>query len=60
MNMSNWAHSVGVLPLKDDKKPGGKKPGGKKPGGKKSFAVLRTDNRIQDVEYDCDVEYGRL
>ena len=51
----NWAHSVGVLLLEDDKKPGGKKP-----GGKKLFAVLRTEEGIQDVQYECDVEYGRL
>ena len=56
----NWAHSVGVLLLEDDKKPGGKKPGGKKPGGKKLFAVLRTKEGIQDVQYERDVEYGRL
>jgi len=55
-----WAHSVGVLLLEDDKKPGGKKPGGKKPGGKKLFAVLRTEEGIQDVKYECDVEYVRL
>ena len=61
----NWARSVGVLLLEDDKKPGdkkpgGKKPGGKKPGGKQSFAVLGTEEGIQDVKYECDVEYVRL
>ena len=53
--LNNWAHSVGVLLLEDDNKPGGKKP-----GGKKLFAVLRTENGIQDVKYECGVEYGRL
>ena len=33
---------------------------GKKPGRKKLFAVLRTEEGIQDVKYECDVECVRL